>query len=84
MNPALPLPSPAKEDRNTHEVSGDEARPAETRQDQASGGGHRSGSRGVGTFENSDGQVPPREGPEGQRGRASPGCGWRPQPGLGS
>lgn len=58
-------PLPAKEDRNTHEVSGDEARPAESRGQQSGGGGHRSGSRGAGTFENSDGKVEPGQGPTG-------------------
>ena len=56
-------PLPAKGDRNPHEVSGEEARPAESREQQTAGGGHRSGSRGAGTFENSDGQNKPGQGP---------------------
>lgn len=64
QKPTLPLP--AREERNTHEVSGDEARPTEaSRRQQTSGGGHRSGSRGAGTSENSDGQRRPHQGPQG-------------------
>lgn len=59
-SPALPT----KRDRNTHEVSSDEARPTETQRQQTSGGGHRSGSRGTGTFENSDGKPEPHQGPK--------------------
>ena len=56
-------PLPAKGDRNSHELSGEEARPAEPRTQQTAGGGHRSGSRGAGTFENSDGQGERKQGP---------------------
>lgn len=62
MSPKHP-PSIPKEDRNTHETSGDEARPTDSHDHQTSGGGHRSGSRGAGTFENSDGKLQPRRGP---------------------
>ena len=56
---------PAKGDRNPHEVSGDEARPAESHAEHTKGGGHRSGSRGAGTLENSDGKRLPQQGPKG-------------------
>jgi hypothetical protein len=65
MSQKPPPPLPAKGDRNTHEVSGEEAKLAETRERQTSGGGHRSGSRGSGTFENSDGDHQPKQGPKG-------------------
>ena len=55
--------APTKADRNTHELSSDEDRPVDSREQQAQGGGHRSGSRGSGTSENSDGQPPPNQGP---------------------
>jgi hypothetical protein len=58
-------PPPAKADRNTHEVSSDESRPAESHQETTRGGGHRSGSRGAGTLENGDGRPQPRQGPRG-------------------
>jgi len=57
--------SPVKGDRNTHDSSADEARPTESRLHQTTGGGHRSGSRGAGTFENSDGKSEPQQGPKG-------------------
>ncbi|HYE41206.1 MAG TPA: hypothetical protein VEB23_14810 [Ramlibacter sp.] len=60
------LPLPAKDDRSTREVSGDEGGPAESRARQTSGGGHRSGSRGAGTFENSDGKPNRHQGPQGR------------------
>jgi len=63
MNEKSTPPVPVKGDRNPHEVSGEEARPTETRARQTSGGGHRSGSRGAGTFENSDGHGEPGQGP---------------------
>lgn len=63
QKPAPPLP--AKPDRNPHEVSGEEGRPVETHRQQTSGGGHRSGSRGAGTFENSDGKPERGQGPSG-------------------
>ena len=56
-------PPPTKGDRNTHELSSDEDRPVESHEQQTQGGGHRSGSRGTGTFENSDGKRPPNQGP---------------------
>ena len=58
-------PSSLKSDRNPHESSSEESRPAETHEQQAKGGGHRSGSRGAGTLENSDGERPQQEGPKG-------------------
>lgn len=58
-------PLPAREERNPHEVSGEEARPAETRKQQNGGGGHRSGSRGAGTFENPDDRREPGGHPAG-------------------
>ena len=66
MTNAHPLPPPAKGDRNPHEVSGDESRPAQTRDDLTRGGGHRSGSRGAGTLEDPAGKRAPLEGPEGR------------------
>ena len=63
MTEKSPPPLPAKGDRNPHELSGEEARPAESRSQQTAGGGHRSGSRGAGTFENSDGQSERGQGP---------------------
>lgn len=63
MSQNFPQPPPAKSDRNSHEVSGDEARPAETRQHQTSGGGHRSGSRGAGTLEDAEERAQPHQGP---------------------
>lgn len=66
-SPALPLPT--KGDRNTHETSGDEARPTESREHQKGGGGHRSGSRGAGTSENSDGATGRDQGPKGALAR---------------
>jgi hypothetical protein len=57
-------PPPAKGDRNPHEVSGEESRPAETHGEHTRGGGHRSGSRGAGTFENSDGKAMPHQQPQ--------------------
>ena len=56
----------SKGDRNPHEVSSDESPPAEIREHQTKGGGHRSGSRGAGTLENSDGKRLPRQGPKGK------------------
>jgi ribosome assembly protein YihI (activator of Der GTPase) len=64
MNQAPPPVLPAKQDRNTHEMSGDEARLADSRSHQTRGGGHRSGSRGAGTFENSDGKTKPNQNPK--------------------
>lgn len=64
MNQKPPPALPSKGDRNTHEVSGDEARPTESHHQQTSGGAHRSGSRGAGTFENSDGKPQPHQGPK--------------------
>jgi hypothetical protein len=55
--------SPVKDDRN--DSGADESRPAESHQHQSAGGGHRSGSRGAGTFENSDGKSEPQQGPKG-------------------
>lgn len=60
----LPLPPPTKGDRNSHEFSGDEAGPGEPHRQQTTGGGHRSGSRGAGTSENSDGPSAPHQGPK--------------------
>lgn len=60
-----PLQPSLKSDRNTHESSSEESRPAETHEQQTQGGGHRSGSRGAGTLENSDGKRLPQEGPKG-------------------
>ena len=68
MNQKAQPDLPVKGDRNTHEVSADEARPAESSQQQTSGGGHRGGSRGAGTFENSDGKPKPHEGPMSESG----------------
>lgn len=65
MNPKTPLPRPLKDDRNAHELSGEEARPAETHREQTRGGGHRSGSRGAGTFGNADGEDKRDPGPTG-------------------
>jgi ribosome assembly protein YihI (activator of Der GTPase) len=59
-------PPPAKGDRNPHEVSGEETRPARPREQDKAGGGHRSGSRGAGTSENSDGETVPGQGPSGR------------------
>lgn len=56
---------PAKDDGSTRETSGEEAGRVEPRDQQTSGGGHRSGSRGAGTFENSDGKTPPGQHPAG-------------------
>lgn len=70
MTQKIPSPLPTKGDRNPHEVSGDESRPAETHEHHTEGGGHRSGSRGAGTLENSDGQRSPQQGP---KGTAQPG-----------
>ena len=61
--PAFPL----KQDRNNHEVSGDESPPAESRARRTSGGGHRSGSRGAGTLENTDDKPEPQQGPRSGR-----------------
>jgi hypothetical protein len=57
--------SPQKEDRNTQQRSGDEARPQESREQLTRGGGHRSGSRGAGTLEQTDETRQPRGGPKG-------------------
>ena len=65
MTHARPLPPPAKGDRNPHEVSGGESRPAQTREDLTRGGGHRSGSRGAGTLEDATGTRAPHDGPKG-------------------
>lgn len=65
MSQRRPLHPPAKGDRNPHEVSGDESQPAETREDLTKGGGHRSGSRGAGTLENTDAKRIPHQGPNG-------------------
>lgn len=56
-------PLPAKGERNCHEVSADEAPPGESHRTHAEGGGHRSGSRGAGTSENSDGKPESGQGP---------------------
>jgi hypothetical protein len=45
---------PGKEDRNDHEMSAEESRQVESRELQARGGGHRSGSRGAGTCDRPD------------------------------
>ncbi len=45
---------PGKEDRNDHEMSGDESRHVESHEKQVRGGGYRSGSRGAGTCDRRD------------------------------
>lgn len=65
MKPKPPSPAPVKQDRNPHERSGEEAPPAESHRQLTAGGGHRSGSRGAGTSENSDGRNEPGQGPTG-------------------
>jgi hypothetical protein len=45
---------PGKEDRNDHEMSGEESRYVESHEEQARGGGYRSGSRGAGTSDRPD------------------------------
>lgn len=65
MKPKTPPPPPLKQDRNAHELSGEEARPAESHRQQTRGGGYRSGSRGAGTFENADGKDKQGQGPTG-------------------
>lgn len=73
MNTKPPPPAPpAKQDRNAHELSGEEAPPAESHGQQTRGGGHRSGSRGAGTFENSDGKGKPGQGPCGVQAGVHP------------
>lgn len=57
-------PPPLKGDRNSHEVSADESAPAESHRAHTEGGGHRSGSRGAGTSENSDGKPESGQGPK--------------------
>ena len=64
MNQKAPPVLPVKGDRNSHELSGDEARPTDSHSQQTRGGGHRSGSRGAGTFDNSDGNSQPDQGPK--------------------
>jgi ribosome assembly protein YihI (activator of Der GTPase) len=49
VNTRPPPQLPEKDDRNTHEVSADEARPQERQRERVRGGGHRGGSRGAGT-----------------------------------
>lgn len=62
-----PVPTlPEKDDGNTHETSGEECGRVEPREQQTRGGGHRSGSRGAGTSENSDGPKAPGQHPSGQ------------------
>ena len=63
MNQTTPLPPPPKSDRNLPEVSGDESWAVANHERQTRGGGHRSGSRGAGTSENSEDESPPRQGP---------------------
>lgn len=53
-----------KDSRNQHETSSDEAPPLESRDEHTRGGGHRSGSRGAGTLENSDGARERQGGPK--------------------
>jgi hypothetical protein len=55
--------APAKGDRNSHEGSPEEDRPAMPREHQTRGGGHRSGSRGAGTCEFPESGREPRAGP---------------------
>lgn len=70
MNHDPAMPPPIKGDRNPHEVSADESQPAESHRTHTEGGGHRSGSRGAGTSENSDGKPASGQGPR-SRGAVS-------------
>lgn len=63
MHSSLPLRRPAKGDRNTHEGSGDESLPAQSRRQRDEGGGHRSGSRGAGTLDTPDGDCQQHDAP---------------------
>lgn len=69
LNTEIPRKVPVKDDRNTHEGSGDESHQVENRDRQTSGGGHRSGSRGAGTSENEGKSPAPGQGPKSRDGR---------------
>ena len=64
MNKPSEVPRrPRKDDRDTQQRSADQAPPQESRDQLTRGGGHRSGSRGAGTLEQTEEDRQPRRGP---------------------
>lgn len=64
MNKPSEVPRPPrKDDRDTQQRSADQAPPQESRDQLTRGGGHRSGSRGAGTLEQTEEDRQPRRGP---------------------